>query len=254
MMEPPFPEVPATKAPGVRLTIRGLMVVIAIVAGLFALPDWLQATVVLLSLPCLVLFAAWQLFLWGRLRATAISFWSLAIAVNVVFAALCTIPGSLTSLFFVAWLFILLPMIAGFGTTWAILTARDGMARRLSRPVAWLLVIVLAVMPGVTAWTAWPLRLVFLAARPAMERLANQVAAGQAVTFPQWVGPFQVVGSKFDPGTGGVALLTDRNPGGPSGFVRFRGSASVTSNCHYTIRGDWFHVGLADEWCYHEED
>jgi hypothetical protein len=78
----------------------------------------------------------------------------------------------------------------------------------------------LAVMPGVTSGTVWPFRLRFLTARSALVRVADQVQAGQVVSVPLDAGPFRLAASRVDPRTGGVALLIDSNPGGPSGFVR----------------------------------
>src|SRR5262245_6908130 len=75
--------------------------------------------------------------------------------------------------------------------------------------------------------TPWPLRLAFLASRPAMERLADRVAAGRAVTSPEWAGLFQIVGSAVDPTTGNVGLITDPDPAGRSGFVRLSPAVRV---------------------------
>ena len=62
---------------------------------------------------------------------------------------------------------------------WASLaTAADAVPRR-SPVFAWILVVLLTVVPLVTLWTLWPIRLLFLAARPEMEQLADQAVAGQ---------------------------------------------------------------------------
>ena len=242
------------RLPVIRFTIRSLMIMVAIMAGLFALPAGWREVAAGLSLPCLALFTAWRLLLGGHRRLAAISFWSLAILANVLCAAFCVFPGSSCVVVFLLWLFILLPMIAGFGATWAILATREVVVPRPSRQLIWMLVMTLAVMPGVTAWSVWPFRLVFLTARSTLERLADQVAAGRAVSFPQWAGPFRLAGSRIDSETGGVALLIDPNPSGPSGFVRHQGSLTGPYRCFRPIRGDWLHVGLGDGWCYHEED
>jgi hypothetical protein len=230
------------------------MIAIAITAGLLALSEGLRGVAVALSIPCLALFSAWRLLLGGHRRLAAIGFWSLAIPANVLSVAICALPGILSYLLFLLWLYVLLPTIAGFGATWAVLATRGGVVPHRSRRSAWIWVVALAVMPGVTAWTIWPFRLEFMAEKSALERVADQIAAGQAVSFPQWAGPFRLVASRFDPGTGGVALLTDPNPGGPSGFVRHKGSFTDLDNCHSPIRGDWWHVGLGEGCCYHEED
>jgi hypothetical protein len=237
-----------------QFTIRSLMIAVVIVAGLLALPDGLRIVAVLLSLPFLALYSAGRLLEGGYRRLAAIGFWGLAIPVNVVFAACCASPGMLSFGLFILWLVLILPTLAGFGATWAILETRwEGDSHPLCR-LAWTWVIALAVMPGVTAWTVWPFRLKFLTARSALERVADQVEAGQAVAFPQEAEPFRLAGSRVDSQSRGVALLIDPDPAGPSGFVRHRGSLTGQYSCFRPIRGDWWHLGLGGGWCYHEED
>jgi hypothetical protein len=229
-----------------QYTIRSLMIAVVVVAGLLALPGGLREIAAVLSLPCLALFAARRLLVGGHRRLAAIGFFSLAIPVNVLFAVVCASPGILSWGLFFIWLLVIMPALAGFGATWAVLaTRREGPYH--SRQSAWMWVIALAVLPGVTAWSVWPFYVKFLTAKPALERLADQIAAGQAVSFPQSAGPFRLAASRVDSQSGGIALLTDPNPGGPSGFVRHKG-------CFSPIRGDWWHVALGGGWCYHEED
>lgn len=147
-----------------------------------------------------------------------------------------------------------MPTLAGFGATWAVLATRSGVVRHPSQQLVWIWVIALAVMPGVTAWTVWPFGLEFLIARPSLERLADQIAAWQAVSFPQNAGPFRLAASRVDSETGGVALLTNPDPSGPSGFVRHKVSLTGPYSCFRPNRGDWWHVGLGGGWCDHEED
>ena len=104
--------------------------------------------------------------------------------------------------------------MAGFGVVWADLVTRPGAVPQRSNWWAWLGVIALTVLPGLTSFTLWPFQLRFLAARAALERLADQVEAGQSISFPQYAGPFRLVGSKVNTQTWGVALLLDPNPGG----------------------------------------
>jgi hypothetical protein len=209
------------RLPRVRFTIRGLLIAVVVIAGLLALPGRWGVLAILLFLMCLSVITARWLFLQGNRRLAAFGFWIPAILVNLLFAASCVSPeiyflGSLT----LAWLLIVMPSIAGFGITWALLAIRRGEARRRSRSVAWLSVIATSLMPVVMVWSHWPLHLAFLASRPALEHLADQVASGQAVVFPRWVGPFRIAGSAIDPVTGNVGLMTYPNPSGPTGFVR----------------------------------
>lgn len=145
-------------------------------------------------------------------------------------------------------------MLTGFGATWAVLETRPWDDSHPLCRLAWTWVIALAVMPGVTAWTVWPFRLKFLTARSALERVADQIEARQAVSFPQNAGPFRLAASRVGSLSRGIALLIDPNPNGPSGFVRHKGSLTEPYNCFRPIRGDRWHLGLGGGWCYHEED
>lgn len=241
--------------PHVQFTIRTLMIAAAIIAGLLALPDEWRVVAAALALPCLALVAARRLLLRGRRQLAGACFWVLAIGVNILFAVSCIAPeGYLLGLLVLVWLSTLLPTLAGFGATWATLATRDVAAARRSPSRIWLSVIALTVMPAATAWTVWPLRVAFLAARPALDRLADRVAAGRAPASPRWAGPFQVLRSAVDPATGNVGLMIDPNPNGPTGFVRHGRRGTGPSDCFAPFRGDVLHVELADGWCYHEED
>lgn len=145
-----------------------------------------------------------------------------------------------------------MPTVAAFGAAWAILATRRGEVPRRSPPSAWLSVAVLTVMPLATLWTLWPLHLAFLTARPTLERLADQVAAGQAVGFPQRVGLFRVAGSAVDPISGNVGLMIDPNANGPTGFVRVLPGTSPNRRGPFGC--DDLDVDLGWGWEYREED
>lgn len=236
-----------------RFTIRGLMIAVAVTGGLLALLVGRGLIVVPLCFACLSwVTARWFLFGVHR-RLAAFCFWVPTILANVVFAASCVSPDVFfLGFLFLGWLLVM-PAVAGFGITWAILATREGEAPRRSPPAAWLSVIALTAMPVATVWTLWPLRLAFLTARPALERLADQAAAGRAVGSPQWAGPFRLAGSAVDPATGNVGLMIDPNPGGPVGFVRL-GPGANPDHRHRPIRGDDLEVQLGGGWWYHEED
>jgi hypothetical protein len=237
-----------------RFTIRSLMIAVVIVAGLLALPLGLRVVVAVLSLPFLALYSAGRLLEGGHRRLAAIGFWGMAIPVNVLFTVCCASPGMFSVGLFVLWLFLILPALAGFGATWALLESQwEGDAHPFCRLV-WTWVIALTLMPGVTAWTDWPFRLKFLTARSALERVADRVEAGRAVAFPQNAGPFRLAASRFDSRSRGVALLIDPDPNGPGGFVRHKEALSGPYGCFRPIRGDRWHLALGGGWCYHEED
>jgi hypothetical protein len=149
-------------------------------------------------------------------------------------------------------MFIAGPMIGGLGAAWVALASRQHASPRRSSPVAWLAVIALSGMPLVTLWTMWPLHLAFRASRPSLERLADQVAAGQISGFPRWAGVFRIAGSIVEPATGNVGLMIEPNPDGPTGFVR--ASPANPQNRAGTFRGDDLYVDLGWGWDYREED
>jgi hypothetical protein len=106
-----------------------------------------------------------------------------------------------------------------------------------------------AVTPLITLSTFWPLRVAFLVSRPALEHLADRVAAGQALTLPVRAGVYSIVGFATDPSTGNVALITDADPGGRSGFVRHRPGTP-----HGPFRSLWMGMRLSRTWAYEMEE
>jgi hypothetical protein len=108
------------------------------------------------------------------------------------------------------------------------------------------------VLPLATMGTLWPLRLAFLVARPALERLADGAAAGQALAGPQWAGPYRLVQSAVDPASGEVALMTDPNPSGAKGFVRV--NPGIPWDRRGPILGTDLDVELGWGWEYRQDD
>ncbi len=87
---------------------------------------------------------------------------------------------------------IAVPMIGGIGAAWVRLSTQAGAIPRRAGATAGLSVFGLTVLPFLMLLTFWPLRLAFLVARPSLDRLADQVAAGNSVGLPQQVGVFPV--------------------------------------------------------------
>jgi hypothetical protein len=233
-----------------QFTIRTLMITVAVVAGLFALPNGLGLMVVGSSLPCLAVFGAQWLVFRGRQRYSAFGFWVSATLINVLYAAACVAPDAYAlPALYLGWMVIAAPVIGGFGAAWVRLATRQDATPRRSSPAGWLAVIALSGMPLVTLWTLWPLHLAFLASRPSLERLADQVAAGQVSGFPRWAGLFRIAGSAVEPATGNVGLMIEPNPNGPTGFVR-----ALSQNRAGPFRGDDLYVDLGRGWDYREED
>ena len=150
---------------------------------------------------------------------------------------------------FVVLVLIAIPMILALGLAWTrLLTGEDARSPQY-REAARYSVFVLAVLPILTLWTLWPLRLAFLAARPGMEVLADQVAAGPAIGFgfPRRVGLFWVISFDiYPPADGYVGLMIARQP--RTGFVRLHPRS--TRNSHGPIVGSHFDVYLGGGWWY----
>jgi hypothetical protein len=244
-----------------RFTLRSLMIAVAAAAGLLALslsPTGMKvALIVAFGLLYLALIGvSWWMFR-GFRRLSALGFGVVATLTNVSCAALSIFERGLAALvpIWLGW-FCTFPLIIGLGVAWATTATRRTARPRRSRLLAWPLVLAAAFAPLTMLVTPWPLRLAFLASRPAMERLADRVAAGHAISRPEWAGLIQVVGSATDPGTGNVVLITDPNPSGRSGFVRLDPSAQVKGGRGYY--GPFFNLNINEHmdgrWWYQEED
>jgi hypothetical protein len=235
-----------------RLTIRSLMIAVVVVAGVLAIPPGYREPAAALTFACVAPLAARWLLSKGGRRLAASCFWALAILANVLFVVLCIVPSAyLPMLLCYGWFFFLLPSLLVFGFTWATLASREVLATQLSRSATWISVAALTALPPFTGLSLWPLHLAFLMAKPALERQADQVAAGQAVTYPTKLGLFWIAGSALDPASGNVGLMIDPDPNGPTAFVRVN---SVQHGCPVPVRGDVLHVWLGNRWCYHIED
>jgi hypothetical protein len=183
----------------------------------------------------------------------AIGFWALSIPISLAYAAFCVAPDYyIVLLLLVACGVVVLPVVGGFGIAWASLATQDGGPLRRSPARAWYAVVALTLMPLVTILTYWPLRLAFLATRPNLERLADEVAAGEELLVPRKVGLFRLRGSIVD-SAGNVGLLIDPNPNGPTGFIRMsqRGDLPRPSS---PFGGDNLTIELDGRWWYCQED
>jgi hypothetical protein len=111
-------------------------------------------------------------------------------------------------------------------------------------------VAALAVFPLVTVFTLWPLRLAFLVSRPTLETLANQIAAGKSMTYPQRGGLFRFETSSINSSTGNIGLLIEPNPAHPTGLVR----KSPRGDRSGPISSSGLGVDLGWGWEYRQED
>jgi hypothetical protein len=149
-------------------------------------------------------------------------------------------------------LFCGLPVAIGSGAAWALAPRPHG-----SRGPVWLrlaLVIVSISVPASMMVDYWPFRLTFRASRPALDSLADQVAAGKPVHFPAGVGFFRVHACVIDPATGNIGLVDGPNPAGRSGFVRTRPAIPPGEFLGGPFWNLALKVDLGDGWWYVEED
>ncbi len=232
-----------------QLTIANLMIAVAVLAGLLALPAVWRWIVTVLSIPFLSWIGARWLVCRGHRQLAGYGFWGVAIGTNLLAVYFCIAPRpSSYALTFLGLVLDAIPTIAALGWAWVLLSSRDEAVPVRSPEAAGVSVFLLAVLPILTLWTLWPLHVAFLAVRPSMDRLADQVAAGKPVGFPQRVGAFLVVASSVEPVSGYPGLLIRANRYGGPGFVRVYSGA--TPNTHGTIVGRTFDVYLGGGWWY----
>jgi hypothetical protein len=229
------------------------MISVAILAVLFALPAVLAVILIALYIPVAAVIGARWLVL-KRMRGVAARvFWGLAVSINVAYAAACVAPD----LYFLAPFYfgsvIVVPTIAAFGVAWANLATREDATPRRFESTVKVPVAFFSALPILTLSTYWPLHLAFLASRPALEQLADRVAAGRVTGLPRRAGVFWVAGFRIDNATGNVGLITDPNPTGPNGFVRVRPGASAEDPLR-TIVGSNLNVDLGGGWSYRDAD
>jgi hypothetical protein len=231
-----------------RFTIKQLMLTVCFVAGLLALYQAIGPPALIVMSFSLCLTGLGWLAVSGHPRRAAWTFAVSACLANVSVGIICAYLYSLGGIILMVLASTLtIPQAIGCGSAWA---AARSPTRRLPREAAWLIVAALSLLPLSMMLTLWPLRLAFLISRPAMDRLADRVAAGEAVMNPEWAGLYYVVGTKREPSSGNIALIIDADTAGNSGFVRKTGSADGSgpmTNLNFNE-----HVG--GRWRYQNED
>ena len=246
-------EDPFARSPRARYTIGRLMIVIAVVAFILALPTGLALATIPLFIPVGAVGISRWLFRGRRLRLAAYIFWGLAIPINLATAYSCITPNPyVLRPIFLALLVVGLPTITALGTVWGVLFARRQSVSPRTRDGAGLAVVFMVISPIVTLWSFWPLYLAFMVARPAMARLADQVAAGETVEFPRRVGLFTVTTATVDPVSGNARLMLDPDPNSSARFVRTRRGSALTPS--RPIAGSDLDVDLGGGWSYHKDE
>jgi hypothetical protein len=241
------------RLPRVRFTIRHLMLAVAVVASSLFLLRTLGGPLFAFVLAALMLaFASW-LPARARLKRPALWFAISAIVTNGGVAVLCVYFRNMVGMLGMALgSFYGISVVLGLGVTWAAeATRRDANPRR-SPLVAWASVLALSIAPLTMTVTSWPFRLAFLISRPALDRLANQVAAGKALRRAEWAGLYLVFDTDLDARSGNIGLIIRQDPSGRSGFVRL---GPGTPPNHY---GPLFNLDIDEHiggrWQFQEED
>ncbi len=240
-----------------RVTIRGLMLVVAAAAGLSAVYRASGAVGFLALSGYSAAVAAASVLPWtfargNRQRAA----WMLAVASVVEFVAmaglgifclryLCTVYKLFVSL-------VVLPFIVGGGAAWAGSASRPGADRRRSPRVAWSIAGLLLALPLLMMFSYLPVQTAFLISRPALDRLADRVAAGGSVDRPEWAGLFLVRKiARHNAGPGTVSLIVENDSTGHTRLIRAAASGAEPQippapTCFYRLAADrrWYHHEL----------
>jgi hypothetical protein len=239
-----------------RLKLLHLMIAVGAFASFLVLLKALGGFVIICILWALILTVIFWVLLRGQRRRASCGFGIASLGLNCSLAAfsiyalnmwgtVCMFLGSFCGV----------PGILGFGMAWAVAATHRGTVRRRSPLVAWPLVIVLASLPLTMLLTHWPLYLAFLASKPPLDRLADQIAAGYVPRGPLRCGLFLVVGCAVDPKTGNVGLITNSDPSGRSGFVRVN---LATTTQPRPLSGPFYNLNydlqMSEKWWYQNED
>ncbi len=174
------------------------------------------ACVPFLSIPG---YFAWRISR-HRHRLAEWGFWVASSISTISVAYLCTYDVSVSG--YVAAVLITLitlPPTIGFGVAWEA-NVQIRVDKRAVFGLAPLVVGVLSVLPLSMITTFWPLRVAFLVSRPALNRIADRVEAGEQIRRPEWAGLFLILKTKSGQNEGDLALIVDDDPSGKSGFVR----------------------------------
>lgn len=236
---------------GPRLTIGRLMIAVAGVAVGLAVYRVLDRNVAVV-LPTGLIFVAvvrWAVSPYPRLAGWV--FLISAVPLNFLLWAQGTygvgIGGMMLAM---ATIITIYPISVGCATAWWIARCRE---RPDSIRPAWsIAAVALAINPLLMFLSGWPLQVAFLISRPAFDRLADRVAGGEAITFPQPAGLYWIEAAAADPiNATHVALILDNDPAGRSGFVRWNVRDGSAGRLMHNLN---FDIPLDASWRYQDED
>ena len=198
----------------------------------------------------IALLTGW--FVWGHRRlagwcfaGTAGTLNLISLTVSIYFINLIGIMAASIAAITIA------PAALGSGVAWA-WSAGSASARPRRAPIAaWATVLALIGLPSSMAAGPWPLRCAFAISFRALDRLADEAVSGKQLELPRWAGLFRVAGVSVEGEN--VALITDPNPSGRSGLVRFARKApgGAHTGPMYNLN---FDLPIAGPWRYQNED
>ncbi len=240
-----------------RVSIRHLMLVVAVTAGLSAIyratgAFGFMALAAYLAAVAVASVVPWSFARGNRQRAA----WMLAVASVVEFVAMAGLGiFCLRYICMVYKLFVslvVLPFIVGGGVAWAVSASRPGADRRRSPRAAWSVAGLLLALPLVMMFTQLPVQTAFLLSRPALDRLADRVAAGGRIDRPEWAGLFLVRKiARHNAGPGTVSLIVENDSTGHTRLIRaatpgVEPQIPASPTCFYRFAADdrWFHHEL----------
>jgi hypothetical protein len=109
-----------------------------------------------------------------------------------------------------------MPIVLGSGVAWI-----RGTNGRHRRSMAWALVLSFVALPMSMAFGDWPIRLAFRVSRPALDRLADRIEAGDPPRWPVRAGLIRVSGiARGHRHSANIALSIDADSDGNSWLVR----------------------------------
>jgi hypothetical protein len=224
-----------------QFTIKRLISVIAVIGVVLALLRHLPLSTFAAMYSLCVFGLGWSI---GRLRPKLASweFIGSAICLKVsLFAAFACLPiFHKSALLFSSIAFI--PIVPGFGLTW--ITAHDRWAARVRATLV--VAVAVSVIASMLA-THWPLKLAFYLSSPALNRLADRVESGEAMTKPEWAGLYLIYSVRAFNATGDLILRANATRGMMAGFIRRSGAAKGA-------RREALYYGTAwdERWNYHD--
>lgn len=142
--------------------------------------------------------------------------------------------------FFVGALSVLVTAVAGCASLFALL-AKNG---PLQKPGIACAVVATVFIAAIGASNA-PLKIAFTVLEPSFDAYAKQLASGDRLSFPFWIGPFRVIDGGVRSGSGAPYLMTSGHSGEIDGFVQDSAAA------YFNV---WSITPLGVRWAYVQED